>query len=376
MVTPENHAVFPEGFDPEAQSSAAPQRPQPTMAELMEAIANLAQQIPTPQQVQLAAEQAAQRTTDKAINDQRQQAEREQEQAIAEFQRKAAEIKAQQSNGHGNANGINGNGAQVPVQQQGMALSDAGGTGGKVGDVIKIGSALLKILSDNLTPMTNSLLDFQMKRQQIRLLQTSPIAMAQQMFALNQQEAMFVGMMLAPDTLKQMYPTMVASAVDATTQAMRAGMLRSGWQPPSNSTGQPQGGPGAWVVLPDGRQVWDPRAPTGPAPQPVPSGGAPAPSPLGSPVTLDPAKVPGFGPGAGSPSPVAPVPGQAPSPTSGPSASPAPTPNAGGAAPAPSSGSTSPPNLSPSNSSPNTFSPSPNAVTMGARDSILLRMRR
>src|SRR3990167_7467377 len=302
------------------------------MAELMEAIANLAQQIPTPQQVQLAAEQAAQRTTDKAINDQRQQAEREQEQAIAECQRKAAEIKAQQSNGHGNANGINGNGAQVPVQQQGMALSDAGGTGGKVGDIIKIGSELLKVLSDNLTPMTNSFLDFQMKRQQIRLLQTSPIAMAQQMFALNQQEAMFVGMMLAPDTLKQMYPTMVASAVDATTQAMRAGMLRSGWQPPSNATGQPQGGPGAWVVLPDGRQVWDPRAPTGPAPQPVPSGGAPAPSPLGSPVTLDPAKVPGFGPGAGSPSPVAPVPGQAPSPTSGPSASPAPTPNAGGAA--------------------------------------------
>src|SRR3990167_11050535 len=103
------------------------------MAELMEAIANLAQQIPTPQQVQLAAEQAAQRTTDKAINDQRQQAEREQEQAIAEFQRKAAEIKAQQSNGHGNANGINSNGAQVPVQQ--VALPEAGSTGGKGGDI-------------------------------------------------------------------------------------------------------------------------------------------------------------------------------------------------------------------------------------------------
>lgn len=313
MVTPdgpENHPVFSE------ELSAAPTTaPGPTTAELIEAIKALAATIPTPDQVRQAAQAAAEQAAQRIVDDRVRTAEADQAKAIQDFQRRAAEVQREQ---------LNGNGAHPPNTN---TPSSAPATTDKVSTAISIGSAILKMLTDSMVPMTETFLNLQMKREQIKLLQTSPIALAQQMMMLNPQQASFVGMMLAPDTLRQMYPNMVSSAVDATVQAMRAGMLRSGWQPPGNLQGSPASG--NWVILPDGRKVFDPAAPT-----PTQGGGLAAPNPFGSPL-ITPSQVPGFG---------------LPSPQPN---SPAPTPSAGAV-------TSTPPSVNPLTPTPESNAPQPN----------------
>lgn len=263
---PENHAVFPEDF------GEAPTPPEPTMAEVMAAIKALATTIPTPDQVRQAAQAAAEQAAQRLIDDQQRKAEAEQVRALQDFQRQAAEVKTLQSNG---------NGAHPEQQLVPVAGND------KVGTAINIGGAILKMLNDNLVPMTETWLNLQMKREQIKIFQNSPIAQAQAWYAMNPQQAQYIGMFLAPDNLRNMYPAMVASAVDATTQGIKTGYLRSGWTPPG---GIPiANGKGGWILLPDGRQVFDPNMPS-----PPPGGGSLAPNPFGTPL-ISPDQVPGFG---------------------------------------------------------------------------------
>ena len=357
MTTPDPNIL------PEQEPEAFLPQPQPSAAELMAAIANLAGRIPTLEQVERAAETAAQRIVDARMA----KAEAEAANAIEDFQRKTANAQTQHANGHSQ----NGH-AELPGPQPQAALPGAGSGGNKLGGSLEIAKVIGGLLTDNMVPMTNTWLDIQMKREQIKLMQSDPITMAQAMFTLNPQKAQFVGMMLAPDMLKQMYPNMVSSAVDATAQAMRAGMLRSGWQPPGNPAAGP-GGKGAWVIE-GGRKLWDPEAPI---PQPTDNRGGPSqpqtltptPNPLGNPLVIDATKVPGFGvspaPSGGQPGSSVPTPNAGANPSGQPSSAPS----------GPSSPSTASPNVSSGGNSSVPSSPSNPAPVAVMGNSILLQLR-
>lgn len=274
--------------DPENPLETPPQEPQqpyePTGAELLAAIRDFARTIPTLEQIERAAESAAARRVNALVAE----VEATKLKEVQDFQAKAAEFeKLAQANGT-KPPAATSNGQQPAIQ-------GAGGVA-KYADIANLVLAVLKGVSEAAAPLMNQAYQFQVQRQNLKLMQTSPIAIAQHLMAVNPTEAQYVAALLYPDPMRQQIPGMIANAVDVANRAQAMGFLRSG------VLGMPSGVGGAWVILPNGRRLWDPNAPAGPSTPPPGTGNGVAPTnPLGSPLLLDPNQIPGQTPGSANP---------------------------------------------------------------------------
>lgn len=178
-----------------------------------------------------------------------------------------------------------GNGHRAPPGQTLAATSPSqeGSGGSPIKDIISAVVAGVGSIIDKGVPQYIALATLNMQKEQVKLARTDPTQLAMLVATQNPMMARFLGMQWAPDLMAQQIPGMIANATDAVSRAQVAGLLRSGWMPPTgllpgpnNPMLPPPGGPAPPLV---------PSAPTGPQ-TPVnslPAWGRPTGAPSGGP---------------------------------------------------------------------------------------------